>query len=69
MNTQTFEDFFNHDEPSVSAAARFLADIQAQYEDLTSYFENVPRVALAFTTVIAQRKKEMDQLISQNYDI
>ena len=43
--------------------------IQAQYKDLTGYFENVPRVALAFTTVISQRKKEMEQLISHNSDI
>jgi len=42
--------------------------LQAQYEDLTDYFENVPRVALAFTTVVEQRKKEMDQLISQSDD-
>ena len=40
--------------------------LQAQYEDLTDYFENVPRVALAFTTVVEQRKKEMDQLIAQS---
>jgi cyclic nucleotide-binding protein len=43
--------------------------IQAQYKDLTNYFENVPRVALAFTAVVTQRKKEMDQLVSQNSDI
>lgn len=42
--------------------------LQAQYKDLTDYFENVPRVALAFTTVIEQRKEEMEQLISQNND-
>ncbi len=42
--------------------------LQAQYEDLTDYFENVPRVALAFTTVVEQRKKEMEQLISQSDD-
>jgi hypothetical protein len=42
--------------------------LQAQYEDLTDYFENVPRVALAFTTVVEQRKKEMDQLVSQSDD-
>jgi len=29
---QTFKDFFNHDEPVVSTAARFLADIQEKYE-------------------------------------
>jgi len=37
--------------------------LQAQYKDLTDYFENVPRVALAFTTVVEQRK-----LISQSDD-
>ena len=42
--------------------------LQAQYEDLTDYFENVPRVALAFSAVIEQRKKEMDQLLSQSDD-
>ncbi len=42
--------------------------LQAQYEDLTDYFENVPRVALAFSTVIEQRKKVMDQLLSQSDD-
>lgn len=42
--------------------------LQAQYKDLTDYFENVPRVALAFMTVIEQRKKEMEQLVSQNND-
>jgi len=42
--------------------------LQAQYKDLTDYFENVPRVALAFTTVVEQRKKDMDQLISQSDD-
>ena len=40
--------------------------LKAQYEDLTDYFENVPRVALAFTTVVEQRKKEMEQLLSRN---
>ena len=40
--------------------------LQAQYNDLTNYFENVPRVALAFATVVEQRKKEMERLISQD---
>ena len=43
--------------------------LQAQYRDLTEYFENVPRVTLAFTTAIAQRKKEMEQAVSQNSEI
>ena len=29
---ETLTDYFDHDEPVVSAAARFLADIQEQYE-------------------------------------
>ena len=29
---ETFEDYFNHDEPSVTTAARFLADIKIKYE-------------------------------------
>jgi len=40
--------------------------LKAEYKDLTDYFENVPRVALAFTTVVKQRKKEMEQLLSQS---
>ncbi len=40
--------------------------LQAKYEDLTDYFEDVPRVALAFTTVVEQRQREIDQLMSQN---
>lgn len=39
--------------------------LHAQYADLTNYFENVPRVALAFTKIIEQRKKELDQMTSQ----
>ena len=42
--------------------------LKAQYSDLTDFFENVPRVALAFTTVVEQRKKEMEELISQSKD-
>jgi len=42
--------------------------LQARFEDLTDYFENVPRVALAFMTVVEQRKKIMDQLLSQSDD-
>lgn len=40
--------------------------IRAEYKDLTDYFENAPRVALAFTTVVEHRKKEMEHLVSQN---
>lgn len=42
--------------------------LRAEYKDLTDYFENVPRVALSFTTVVEQRKKEMEQLVSQKND-
>ena len=42
--------------------------LRAEYKDLTDYFEHAPRVALAFTTVIEHRKKEMEQLVSQNSD-
>jgi hypothetical protein len=40
--------------------------LRGQYKDLTDYFENVPRVALAFATVVEQRKREMEQSISEN---
>lgn len=40
--------------------------LKAEYKNLTDYFENVPRVALAFTTVVEQRKKEMEKLLSQS---
>jgi len=40
--------------------------LKAQYNDLTDFFENVPRVALAFTTVVEQRKKEMEELLAQS---
>lgn len=43
--------------------------IRAEYKDLTNYFEHAPRVALAFTTVIEHRKKEMEQLVSQDKDV
>ena len=39
--------------------------LRGKYKDLTDYFENVPRVALAFATVVELRKKEMEQSISQ----
>lgn len=37
--------------------------LRAEYKDLTHYFENVPRVALAFTEVVRHRQQEMDQKI------
>ncbi|MCH6573871.1 MAG: cyclic nucleotide-binding domain-containing protein, partial [Bacteroidetes bacterium] len=42
--------------------------LKAQYSDLTDFFENVPRVALAFTTVVEARKKEMEELLAQSND-
>ena len=42
--------------------------LKAQYSELTDFFENVPRVALAFTTVVEQRKKEMEELLAQSND-
>ena len=40
--------------------------LKAQYNELTDFFENVPRVALAFTTVVEQRKKEMEEMLAQS---
>jgi len=40
--------------------------LKAQYSELTDFFENVPRVALAFTIVVEQRKKEMEELLAQS---
>jgi Cyclic nucleotide-binding domain len=42
--------------------------LKGQYKDLTDYFENVPRVALAFATVVELRKKEMEQSLSEDND-
>ena len=36
--------------------------VRARYEDLTHYFESVPRVALAFTQVVDYRRKELARL-------
>jgi CRP-like cAMP-binding protein len=38
--------------------------IRAKYDDLTHYFENVPRVALAFSQIIEHRRKELSRLSS-----
>jgi hypothetical protein len=40
--------------------------LKANYEDLTHYFENVPRVAMAFTQVIEYRRKELEKITSNN---
>ncbi len=42
--------------------------LKGQYKDLTDYFENAPRVGLAFAAVVEQRKKEMEQSLSDNND-
>jgi len=39
--------------------------LRAEYDNLTGYFENVPRVALAFTEVVEHRRKEMEQLMQE----
>ena len=38
--------------------------LKAEYEDLTDYFTNVPRVAIAFTQVVEHRQKELDRIAS-----
>lgn len=40
--------------------------LKAEYEDLTEYFTNVPRVAHAFTQVVEHRRAEMERIISEN---
>jgi len=40
--------------------------LKAKYADLTHYFENVPRVAMAFTQVIEYRRKELENITSEN---
>lgn len=48
-----------------TACVRALEETQllkAQYRDLTSYFENAPKIALAFMKMIEKRKKELDEL-------
>lgn len=39
--------------------------VKADYDDLTDYFTNVPRVALAFTQVVEQRRKDMERITAQ----
>lgn len=36
--------------------------LRANYDDLTHYFENVPRVALAFAEVVEHRRKELERI-------
>ena len=52
-----------------TACARALEPTQllkAEYEDLTEYFTNVPRVALAFTQVVEHRRNEMERIMSES---
>ena len=39
--------------------------VKADYDDLTEYFTSVPRVALAFTQVVEQRRKDIERITSQ----
>lgn len=39
--------------------------VKAEYDKLTEYFTNVPRVALAFTQVVEHRRKEMERIVSE----
>jgi len=39
--------------------------LRADYNDLTDYFENVPRVALAFTEVVEHRRLEIERRMQQ----
>ena len=39
--------------------------LRADYNDLTDYFENVPRVALAFTEVVEHRRQEIERRMQQ----
>jgi len=36
--------------------------VRARYDDLTHYFESVPRVALAFTQVVAFRRQQLENI-------
>ncbi len=40
--------------------------LKADYDDLTDYFSNVPRVALAFTRVVEHRRAELEKLAGQS---
>jgi len=39
--------------------------LRAEYDKLTDYFENVPRVALAFTEVVNHRRQVMERLMQE----
>ena len=40
----------------------------AQYDDLTHYFENVPRVAHAFMTMVDERRRATEEIMRQETD-
>lgn len=39
--------------------------LKANYADLTHYFENVPRVAMAFAQVVEHRRKELENIAAK----
>jgi CRP-like cAMP-binding protein len=39
--------------------------LKASYADLTHYFENVPRVAMAFAQVVEHRRKELENIAAK----
>jgi CRP-like cAMP-binding protein len=39
--------------------------LKANYTDLTHYFENVPRVAMAFAQVVEHRRKELENIAAK----
>lgn len=39
--------------------------LRANYDNLTHYFENVPRVALAFTEVVEHRRQEIERRMQE----
>ena len=39
--------------------------LRADYDNLTHYFENVPRVALAFTEVVEHRRQEIERRMQE----
>ena len=40
--------------------------LKANYNDLTHYFENVPRVAMAFTQVVEHRRRQLENIAPEN---
>lgn len=46
-------------------AAQTTQLLQAQYSDLTHYFENVPRVAHAFLQMVESRRRATEEILQQ----